>query len=210
MPQTSLALMASSLLSGLILTWPGDLPAPQAHQLAAAPGARHAATGRALRGQTARHRASPAQDGPGGDAFAYGSVLDDLEGCTPFLAIDGDRELDFDTSSGQVVETVIPEAPIRSGGPAETPTRVGTFSTAERTSQVSIVIAGVRRQYTLIIPGDGTQCILALGSADNVNLERSWFGQVSDGPDLDQPAYEHAAAPPVRRQHAPPPRHHPT
>jgi hypothetical protein len=183
MPQTSLALVAAGLLSGLVLSWPAELSAPKAHGLAGAPVARRAVT--------------PAQDGAAGDAFDDVPVADDLAGCTPFRAIDGERQLDFDTEHGAVVETATPSHPLRSGG-APPPTRVGTFSTTDRTSGVVIVLAGVRREYTLIIPADGTQCILALGAPHAVNLERSWFGEAADGPDLDPPHYQQAAARPLQ------------
>ena len=117
------------------------------------------------------------------------------------MTIGGDRALDFDTAHGEVVETAAPAAPEGRGAPAIT--RVGTFSTAERTGRVVVVIAGVRREYTLIIPADGTQCILALGPPHAVNLERSWFGQVSDDPDSGASDYQRAAAPRFPRDHGP-------
>jgi hypothetical protein len=181
MPQTSLALLAAGLVSGLILSWPSDLSAPPAHRLARAAG-----VGRAV---------TPTQKAAADSTLAEPSVADDLEGCAPFLAIDGGRVLDFDSSRGKVVETVAP-SPRQGRGGAPPTRRIGTFSTAERTSRVVIVLAGVRREYTLIIPADGTQCILALGAPHAVNMERSWFGgQASDGADFDPPTYEHAAAP---------------
>jgi hypothetical protein len=185
------------LICGFVLACPADLAVPHGHRPDGALAARRAAGCEAHRpaGEDGCRIAAPA---PGvrraaDDSPAYVSVADDLGACTPFLAIDGERTLDFDVAHGEVVETVTPSGPQRSGGGAAT-TRVGTFSTAERASRVVTVLAGVRRRYTLIIPAEGTQCILALGGPQAVNLERSWFGQASDGPDLDRPAFEHAAA----------------
>ena len=204
MPQTSLGLLAAGLASGLILSWPSDLAAPQAQRLAQAAGPRHAGACEPRR-QTGDGRCridAPAPGGSAGEAFDDVPVIDDLGGCTPFVAIDGERELDFDTEHGQVVETATPsEGPGRGGAPSAT--RVGTFSTDDRTSQVVVKLGGVRREYTLIIPAEGTECILALGAPHAVNLERSWFGQVADGPDLDPPIYERTAAPRIHREHGP-------
>ena len=105
----------------------------------------------------------------------------------------GDRALDFDTAHGKVMETAAPTGPQARGAPPMK--RLGTFSTTERAGKVVVTLAGVRREYSLIIPADGTQCILALGAPNAVNLEQSWFGQILDGPDADPPSYQHATAP---------------
>ena len=183
MLQTPLGLLAASLLSGVVLSWPSDLPAAHADRGVAAPDRGPAAIcgPHAKAGPGHCRKAAPAQDGSAADAFPDVTVADDLDSCTPFLAIDGDRRVDFDRAHGTVIEAAVPSGPERGDGGAPSRRRVGIFLTNDRTGQVITVIGGVRREYTLLIPAEGTQCILALGAAHAVNLEQSWFGQASDG-----------------------------
>ena len=112
------------------------------------------------------------------------------------MAIDGDRELDFDTASGAVTETDDTSGDLR--GPAKSPAvrTIGTFVTSDQTRRVTMtIVGGPAGRYTLVIPADGDQCILALGKADAVNLQQSWFGEISDDPETDAPEYQHVSAP---------------
>jgi hypothetical protein len=199
MTHTSLGLLAC----GLILACPGGLPLrhqPLGHpqRLASAGATGHVTDCRRHRGVC---RGLAEDGGEFSDEALPDSVLDDLDSCSPFVAIDGDKELDFDTATSVVTETAGTSSGLR--GPTAAPsTRVtGTFAASDETGRVTLTIGPLRREYTLVIPADGDQCILALGKANAVDLQQSWFGEVSDDPEADPPEYQHVAArhPPLGR-----------
>jgi hypothetical protein len=121
------------------------------------------------------------------------SIAAELSECSPFYGFDGSQELDFDPERGVVVETIDP--PAGGGGARSSPPieLAGTFSVKARTGRVFVAIGGVRREYTLVVPIESAQCILAFGSAKTVDLKRSWFATSSDEEDADPPEYQHAA-----------------
>jgi hypothetical protein len=102
--------------------------------------------------------------------------------------MDGRADLTFDVDKGVVTETVDGAAQTsRAGSNAPTLQIVGAFRAVGRTSRVTIALGGVSRQYTLVVPTDGDQCILAMGDATAVDLSRSWFGtdEEDSGPQDD-------------------------
>jgi hypothetical protein len=190
MSHTSLGLLACAL----VLAYPGGPAARHAHQLAWTSATGHAADCRRHHG--ARHGGCLSVADDLDEALPDAAVMDDLDSCSPFLAIDGDKELDFDTASGAVTETAGASEDLR--GPASSPSirLIGTFVASDQTGRVTMLIGGARREYTLVIPADGEQCILALGKANAVDLQQSWFGEISDDAEADAPDYQHAAAGP--------------
>jgi hypothetical protein len=190
MSHTSLGLLACAL----VMAYPGGPPSQPAHRLAWTGAPNHATDCR--RGHGARHGCMTRADDPSDEVLSDASVMEDLDSCSPFLAIDGGRELDFDTASGAVTETAASSDGLRD--PASSPSirMIGTFVASDQTGRVTMVIGGARRDYTLVIPANGDQCILALGKANDVDLQRSWFGEISDGDEADAPDYQHASARP--------------
>lgn len=190
MTHTSLGLLAC----GLILAVPTGASPRDSH--------RHAGTHQlaAAHRQSVAHRQSGARrladdDSEPGDEAMDASVMDDLEACSPFSALDGDKEIDFDVASGEVTETEGASNRLRGDARSPSTKTIGTFVASDQTGRVTMTIRGARRNYTLVIPADGDQCILALGRADAVNLQQSWFGEISDDPQADAPEYQHASAP---------------
>lgn len=70
----------------------------------------------------------------------------------------------------------------RANSKAPTVEIVGAFRVVGRTNRVMIVLGGVNHQYTLVLPTDSDQCILAKGDATAVDLSRSWFGTEEEDP----------------------------
>jgi hypothetical protein len=125
-----------------------------------------------------------------------GAVLaDSLEACSPFYDIEGAKELDFD-ATGAVTESIQPPDKPRGDGDQPPAEVVGRFEIAGPTGRVVVMIGNVRQEYSLVIPGEGSQCILAMGNAKTVDLQRSWFAAPSDDPgsDTGPPDYRRAAA----------------
>ena len=94
-----------------------------------------------------------------------------------------------------MTETEGASGDLRGDASSPSTTTIGTFVTSDQTRRVTMTIRGARRDYILVIPADGDQCILALGKADAVNLQQSWFGEISDDPQTDAPEYQQASAP---------------
>ena len=112
------------------------------------------------------------------------SIYDYVEECSPFSSVDGTRQLDFDSVTGAVT-LEDNSADLPSAASDTTPGKaVGTFAADEDSEQVSVRIAGATRQYTLVVPTDGGQCILAAGATESADLNRSWFGAVEEDPEL--------------------------
>jgi hypothetical protein len=126
------------------------------------------------------------------------TVADDLDGCSPFSSLNGKQTLEFDVATGLVTredESAGAVSPVDDGPP--TTRAIGRFAVDERTRQVLVRLAGVTLQYTLVAPPDSNQCILAADEADTVDLERSWFGEVEDEPDLPSVDEDSPAPAPV-------------
>ena len=120
------------------------------------------------------------------------TIVTELSECSPFSGFDGYRELDFDLEKGVVTETIDPP-PCGVGARNSTPIEIaGSFLVKARTGRVVVAIGGVRREYTLVVPVESGQCILAFGGPKTVDLKRSWFAAFSDEPDADPPEYQHA------------------
>jgi hypothetical protein len=97
--------------------------------------------------------------------------------------MDGSADLTFDIDKGVVTETVDGAARTsRAGSDAPTVEIVGAFRAVGRSNRVTIALGGVSNQYTLVVPTDGDQCILAKGDATAVDLSRSWFGTDEEDP----------------------------
>jgi len=112
------------------------------------------------------------------------SIYDYVEECSPFSSVDGSRQLDFDSVTGAVT-LEDDSADLPSAASDATPGKaVGTFAADEDTEQVYVRVAGATRQYTLVVPTDGGQCILAAGATEAADLNRSWFGAVEEDPEL--------------------------
>ncbi len=109
-------------------------------------------------------------------------VTEDLEDCSPFYNMDGSADLNFDADEGKVTETV-GGAARTSGASSKAPTMevAGNFRAIGQ-NRVLIVLGGVKDQYTLVVPPEGDQCILAKGEATAVDLSRSWFGTEAEDP----------------------------
>jgi hypothetical protein len=126
-------------------------------------------------GRRHTHRAS--------DPSSAESVFDSIDECSPFFSVDGTQQLEFDVVSGLVTLSddagglLAPakDAPLKS---------VGSFAADERTQQVFVRVAGVNRRYTLVVPSDSEQCILAAGASNAADLRRSWFGSVEEDPEF--------------------------
>jgi hypothetical protein len=128
-------------------------------------------------------------------ADADPTLVDYLEVCSPFAAMDGGRLLQFDAERpGIVVEDVVAPALRESAGvrglmrladksgspPRSDPITSGVTGTYEVHSgnRVSLHINGAVQDYVLLEPlaiaGDG--CILSSGPPSAADLTRSWFG----------------------------------
>jgi hypothetical protein len=184
-----------AIVCALLLTCPSaaarrDADGPEKAQAASHPIACRPDGGR----QTVRCQSGmgPA-GGPANKARPGSAIADELAACSPFLGIGGDKELDFDAATGAVTETI--DEPDGRGGLADPPPieMTGTFAVNGRTGRIVTAIGGERREYALVVPGDSTQCILALGKAKAVDLEHSWFANPSDEPDAAPPEYQKAA-----------------
>jgi hypothetical protein len=134
-----------------------------------------------------RHASSAVLDGSpiaaSGKESSSLEVAENLEDCSPFYNFDGGQELEFDTQKGTVTEThkaLAQTSPADTQGPAVK--IVGDFAVAQ-SNRVETKLGGVMLEYTLVIPTDGDQCILAVGAATSVDLEQSWFGDVDQGPE---------------------------
>jgi hypothetical protein len=119
------------------------------------------------------HRAS--------DLSSEESIFDSIDECSPFFSVDGSQQLEFDIESGLV--TLSDDAHGLMAPASDAPLKsVGTFAADERTRQVFVRVAGENRRYTLVVPSDGEQCILAAGTSNAADLRRSWFGSVEEDP----------------------------
>jgi hypothetical protein len=110
-------------------------------------------------------------------------VATDLADCSPFYNMDGRADLTFDVDKGVVTETIGGAARTsRADSSAPSVQIVGAFRAVGQTSRVTVALGGVSHQYTLVMPTDGDQCILAMGEATAVDLSRSWFGTDEEDP----------------------------
>jgi hypothetical protein len=121
------------------------------------------------------HRAS--------DTDAEPTIYDSIDDCSPFSSVDGSRQLEFDVASGRVTLSDDAGGLLAPAGGAPLKS-VGTFAADETTQQVFVRVAGAIGRYTLVVPSDSEQCILAAGASDAANLERSWFGRPEEDPEL--------------------------
>ena len=110
-------------------------------------------------------------------------MIEDLQDCSPFFSLTGDKQLDF--AADAVTETHNPSAlPPRGEAPE---IRAGTFVAVEATRRVRLRIDRAERDYILVVPTDSDQCILAVGTPQNANLQRSWYGQFGNDPEVSRP-----------------------
>jgi hypothetical protein len=123
----------------------------------------------------------------------------DLEDCSPFYSFAGTEELDFE--DGVVVETR-EDAGSPPSRDRRAEKRRGTFAVDDASARVRITVGKTTRDFTLVVPTDSDQCVLAAGPANAADLQRSWFGELDDDPEVDRPTVQHAS---LRTPRAQPP-----
>jgi hypothetical protein len=106
-------------------------------------------------------------------------TIAELEDCSPFYSFSGLESLDF---SGNSVFETRPD-PGSQLEPRSQDRRRATFDIDPDNGRVRVFTGRSRRDYTLVVPTDGDQCVLAAGPASAANLARSWFGEIQDDPD---------------------------
>jgi hypothetical protein len=116
------------------------------------------------------------------------AIVADLEDCSPFFSFTGAKQLDFD--AGTVVQTEDPSSP---RDDLLTAPVLGAFVVDEATRRVQLTFRKSTRDYTLIVPTDSDQCILAVGQPNAADLQQSWYGEFVDDPDASSPKVVHAS-----------------
>ena len=106
------------------------------------------------------------------------SVVEWLDYCSPFKALDGQRMLTFTVAGHSVIAAEAPEEEKEKGvflakHPKE---RTGLWLSDEDTRRVSVEIGDSKSEYTLLIPFGEDQCILVSGSLSAADLTASLFG----------------------------------
>jgi hypothetical protein len=124
------------------------------------------------------------------DRPAATEVMDDLEDCSPFYSFDGKQLLDFDdgavSQSDESSEEPSDEA--ASAKDAE-----GAYTADEVSSRVRITLGGTKREYTLVVPADSDQCLLVIGDPNRADLRQSWYGEMTDDPEVRPATVLHTA-----------------
>lgn len=117
------------------------------------------------------------------DPSSEETIFDFIDECSPFSSVDGSQQLEFDIVSGLVTLSDDAGGLLAPAGDAPLKS-VGTFAADERTQQVIVRVAGVNGRYTLVVPSDSEQCILAAGASNAADLRHSWFGSIEEDPEL--------------------------
>jgi hypothetical protein len=109
-----------------------------------------------------------------------------LENCSPFYSFSGGEYLEFENDA--VIETK--QQP---GDSDRTVSVRGAYVVLGSRRVVRITVGGSTREYALVVPTDGDQCILAAGAEHAADLKQSWYGELGDDAEDDPSLFVHAA-----------------